>query len=233
MRRVVRNNRCLVLRIGILNFANLFLCHIDGRKHKVHFAGHFFDLVHIVENHLFIDFRHRNVQLPTVADRFFIGLTGAPRARCERGHLKPGVVLQYRQKALADHACRAEYADLQFLLRCVKFLTHCSNLRARPARQTVSVWLITILRLFRLGKYVFAQCVHLCLLHGQLRPSAPLSRKNAQSQTDCASHSFYSRLSTKARTSAISAVGSKRFTTFPSLSTTNFVKFHLISGFSA
>lgn len=35
----------------------------------------------------------------------------------------------------------------------------------------------------------------------------------------------------QASTSFMSAVGSKQATTFPSLSTTNFVKFHLISGF--
>ena len=131
---IVRDNRRLMLCVSILDCANLFFCHIDRREDKVHFTGHFLYFVHIMKDHLFIDFRHRNVQLPAIADRFFVGLTCAARARRECGHLKPGVILQYRQKALTDHARRAEYADLQFLLRCVKFLTHHSNLRARSAR---------------------------------------------------------------------------------------------------
>ena len=137
--RVVRDNRRLVLCIGILDCADFFLRHIDRREDKVHFTRHLLDLIHIVNDHLLVALRHRNVEFPAVADRLLIGLAGAPRARRQGRDLKPRVLLQNCQKTLPHHARCAENTDSQLFFRCVKFSFHPQILRTCAiARTTLS-----------------------------------------------------------------------------------------------
>ena len=101
---VVGHDRALGLGIGLLQCLDLILLHVDGAKDKIHLGG---DLLHIgvaSSTTIFLALLgHGGVHDPAAADGLLIGFASAACAGRKGNQMKPGVIFQQRNKALADH----------------------------------------------------------------------------------------------------------------------------------
>ena len=103
VRAVVGHDRALGLGVGLLQCLDLVLLHVDGAKDKVDLGG---DLLHIggvQHDHLFNALGHGGLHQPAAADGLLIGFASAACAGRKGNQIKPGVIFQQRNKALADH----------------------------------------------------------------------------------------------------------------------------------
>ena len=125
---VVGDNRCLCLRIFLLNGADLVLAHIDSGKYKVNICRDVLDICDILDNHLFYTLRHRCVHLPLIADSLFVCLSGTARGRGERFDLKPRMICEQRDEALSDHSGCTQDTDFQFITHDFYLLLYCQDM---------------------------------------------------------------------------------------------------------
>ena len=103
VRAVVGHDRALGLGIGLLQCLDLVLLHVDGAKDKIDLGG---DLLHIggvQHDHLFNALGHGGLHQPAAADGLLIGFASAACAGRKGNQIKPGMIFQQRNKALADH----------------------------------------------------------------------------------------------------------------------------------
>ena len=113
VRAVIGNDRSFCLRILLLNLLNLFLCHVHCGKYEIDLCRNLLHFVDIHNHNLFHCFRHRCVHLPAVSDCLLISLAGTSRARCDRCHFKPRMILQQRNKSLTNHTCTTQNTNSQ------------------------------------------------------------------------------------------------------------------------
>ena len=97
-------------RPGVAFFqrADLVLLHIHGAEHEIHPGRHVFHLRRVQHGHI----RHIGgngaiLERPAAFHRFPVRFSGAAGGRGQASHLKPGVMLQKKREALADHSGRA------------------------------------------------------------------------------------------------------------------------------
>ena len=103
VRAVVGHDRALGLGVGLLQCLDLVLLHVDGAKDEIDLGG---DLLHIggvQHDHLFNALGHGGLHQPAAADGLLIGFASAACAGRKGNQIKPGVIFQQRNKALADH----------------------------------------------------------------------------------------------------------------------------------
>ena len=105
---VVGNNRCLCLCVIFLDLFDLFFCHVYSRKYKVDLRSYLLYLIYIHYYNILYSFRHRSIHLPTVSHCLLISLSCTSWACCNRGNLKPWMILQQRDKSLSYHTCSAK-----------------------------------------------------------------------------------------------------------------------------
>ena len=73
---------------------------------------HLLDLCRIVNYHRLELLGHRSLHLPTSSDSLLVCFTRRTSRSRKSDYLEIGVVLKQSQKALADHTCRADNANL-------------------------------------------------------------------------------------------------------------------------
>ena len=114
MRAVIRHDGDLMLRVLILDRANLFLLHIDGTEHEIDVSGDGIDIRDVAHRHLSDALRDRDRHLPAAFDCLAIGLSGRAGARRQAHELKPRMIRQQRYETLSDHAGGTQ--DTNFIL---------------------------------------------------------------------------------------------------------------------
>ena len=114
MRAVVGDDRCLGLRVQILDRADLFLGHVHCGKYKIDIRRDRVYLVDVADDHVLYLLRHRSIHFPLSADCLLIGLPRAPAARREDADLIPGVLGKQCDKALPDHTGCSKNTHSQF-----------------------------------------------------------------------------------------------------------------------
>ena len=100
---VVGHDRALGLGVGFFQRLDLVLLHVDGAEHEIDLGGDFFHVGGVQHDHLFNALGHGSLHQPAAADGFLIGFPCAACTGREGNQIKPGVVFQQRDKALADH----------------------------------------------------------------------------------------------------------------------------------
>ena len=93
----------LGLRVFLFDGADLVLRHVHRGEHEVDVLDHVLDVGHVLDDHVLDELRHRGFHLPAAADGLLIGFASAACAGRKGNQIKPGMIFQQRNKALADH----------------------------------------------------------------------------------------------------------------------------------
>ena len=110
---VVGDNGALQLGILLLQGPDVLLFHIHGAEAEIHLFSQLFRVgLRIQDQQALGLLRHGRSHGPAGGRSLLIGFPGAAGAGGQSRQLKPGVVLQKGDKALAHHAGAADYANL-------------------------------------------------------------------------------------------------------------------------
>ena len=115
VRGIVGDDGTFEPRIALLQCADLVLFHVHGAEHEIDHGGELFCVGLRVENGHFRRLRRDGLRhVPFGADGLTVGLACAVRTGGQSRQLEPRMRGDQKDKALTDHAGRADDADLVF-----------------------------------------------------------------------------------------------------------------------
>ena len=92
--RVVGNDGTLRLCVFFLEGTDLILLHVDRAEAEVNLGSDLLHVVGVEDNHILVLFGKRGGHVPSALNDLAVRFARASGAGCERGHLKPRVVLK-------------------------------------------------------------------------------------------------------------------------------------------